>query len=373
MIYRYLILGLAAATLLLSSCQQEELQPTAQEQAQEYEYVELDLSSGAEQEDFRLFFSHDDSSPTPKFNLSFGANGDKVKVRTYIYTDEQRVNPATQNPENYLTIFFNEVLDWTVDRDGKGLIYKGKIRLPKEAISYNGTIYLFASTGEEDESHIYRTTARLMPLRSYTRLNPLELKIPFATASSVQLSWANYEKRNRLVNMQPRGTQDSNSIEPMGDVVMVTIKNHLSTPISPTRLRYNGGTPSRNGIQVLVGLNLDVIKPGFSTSEMDIQPAYDKTAVGSSSKPEEAKYYYDYFPDGASIAPGATEHYFVWYPNFTGHQRFRSTSTFFMCEFLEADATEKARISSYPSGIPDYGDPFNRMKVLRWTFEVGQP
>lgn len=380
MIYRYLILGMAALSLLLASCKQEDLQPSAQEVAEEYQYVEVDLSTGVDEDDLRMLFSGDASSSIPKVNFSYGKNGDKVRARTYIYRQVIRFNPSTRRDENFNSIAHDEVLEWTVDRDGKGLVYKGKVRFPKEWISSRegGSLHVFCLIGDDDPNYVYRTTARLLPLKSYTKLNPLDMKIP--SSGGATLRWADPTKRDRLVperSRNPEGSTDfvrNNDLHTYGDIIMITVKNNLGIPISPTRLQHYVSYPRVAGYPVLVGASVEPLESGFFEEKVDATFVYDRTAVGVNFRPNEVKYYYDYFPDGATIAPGATEHYFVWYPNYTLHQSYFATSTYFRCQFIEPEATSQVRLSSYPNAweINVEGD-MRFTQILRWTFEVGQP
>lgn len=378
MIYRYLILGMAALSLLLASCKQEDLQPSAQEAAEEYQYVEVDLSTGVDEDDLRILFSGDASTSIPKVNFSYGKNGDKVRARTYIYSRVSRFNPSTRKDEDVNVIAHDEVLEWTVDRDGKGLVYKGKVRLPKAWISSASYMRVFCIIGDDDPNYVYRTTARLLPLKSYTKLNPLDMKIP--SLGGATLRWADNTKGDRLVSRDsrnPEGSTDfvrNNDLHTYGDIIMITVKNNLGIPISPTRLQHYGSSPRVAGWQVLVGASVEPLASGFSDGLTHGTYVYDLTAMGTRLRPNEVKYYYDYFPDGATIAPGATEHYFVWYPHYALHGLFRTTDTYFRCQFIEPEATSQVRLSSYPdSNEIDVLGGMYFTQILRWTFEVGQP
>lgn len=378
MIYRYLILGMAALSLLLASCKQEDLQPSAQEAAEEYQYVEVDLSTGVDEDDLRILFSGDASSSIPKVNFSYGKNGDKVRARTYIYSRVPRFNPSTRKDEPFNDIGHDEVLEWTVDRDGKGLVYKGKVRLPKAWISSASYMHVACIIGDDDPNYVYRTTARLLPLKSYTKLNPLDMKIP--SVGGAELRWADGTKRDRLVSKDsrnPEGSTDfvrNNDLHTYGDIIMITVKNNLGIPISPTRLQYYDSYPLPRGSKVLVGASVGPLKPGFEDEKVDATFVYDLTGVGTRLRPNEVKYYYDYFPDGATIAPGATEHYFVWYPHYALHEAYRSTEIRFRCQFIEPEATSQVRLSSYPDAYEiDVLGGMYFTQILRWTFEVGQP
>lgn len=379
MIYRYLILGMATLSLLFASCKQEDLQPSAQEAAEEYQYVEVDLSTGVDEDDLRILFSGDASSSIPKVNFSYGKNGDKVRVRTCIYRQETRFNPSTRSNENFNVIGHDEVLEWTVDRDGKGLVYKGKVRLPKAWISSRegGSLHVYCLIGDDDPNYVYRTTARLLPLKSYTKLNPLDMKIP--SLGGATLRWAD-EKRGRLVSLylrNPEGSTDfvrNNYLHTYGDIIMITVKNNLGIPISPTRLQHYISYPRVLGYPVLVGASVEPLASGFSDGLTHGTYVYDLTAVGTRLRPNEVKYYYNYFPDGTTIAPGATEHYFVWYPNYALHGGSRDTHSYLWCQFIEPEATSQVRLSSYPDASEiDVQGAMYVTQILRWTFEVGQP
>lgn len=380
MIYRYLILGMAALSLLLASCKQEDLQPSAQEAAEEYQYVEVDLSTGVDEDDLRILFSGDASSSIPKVNFSYGKNGDKVRARTYIYSRVSRFNPSTRRNEPFNDIGHDEVLEWTVDRDGKGLVYKGKVRLPKAWISSRegGSMHVACIIGDDDPNYVYRTTARLLPLKSYTKLNPLDMKIP--SVGGADLRWADGTKRDRLVpyhSRNPEGSTDFilfNSLRTYGDIIMITVKNNLGIPISPTRLQYYNAFPRLAGHKVLVGASIGPLTSGFEDGQGNATHVYDQTVVGTRLRPNEVKYYYDYFPDGATIAPGATEHYFVWYPHYALNDLYRSPESNLRCQFIEPEATSQVRLSSYPNAneISGQGGLYFT-QILRWTFEVGQP
>lgn len=316
---KYIFGGLFAISLSLASCSKEATEPS-QQAAQSEEYVEYELNLTSEEDNARVLLYGEDLNTPPKYNLFFGNDGDKVKVQTGIYV----VDSKNQHEE-----LFNEALDWEITRNGKRLVYKGKIPIVKDKISTSSKIKLIALAGREGKEQLYTKTNGFFALKDLTKVSPLSLDIPMLMFTDLKVA----ETQEKTLVSNATQTYNKSIFVPYGTIVRVTISNKLNIPITPTRAlyKYRG--------EVLTSYYLRFTDN--KTQPIDNTKEGGRIKTGMYGPTGQREYLHEPFPIGAVIAPNTTEHFIYWCPNFFDHEGFTTRFTF---EFAESEAMTKQKV-----------------------------
>lgn len=335
---KFIIGGLIALSFLFASCNKEGNEPTLNQKTQtkDLTYIELNVGEDLGDEARTLLYDAGTSANgSPKLKITWGNDGDKVRVFTVI---------AKYASSGSLKVIHKAPLDWEVTRGGTRLVYKGKIAIPTEELEGVNRLFLTALAGKETGDNEFRKGNGFTALNAGGQANPIDLDVPMLMETELMRMTA-----NRFTNSS--SVTDMHKFIPYGSFLTVTIKNNLATPITPNRAKYDFRTDPGPGI--LVSMNtwfVDEAGDQFELWESEPGERVDngpyRERVGTRVIVKDRPFNYEYFP-AQSIAPGATQHYVIWYPSYDEvGPRFSRKLSF---EFREAEATQAIQMLSVPS------------------------
>lgn len=354
---KFIIGGLIALSLLFASCSKEGNEPTLNQKTQtkDLTYIELNVGEDLGDEARTLLYDAGTSaSGSPKLKITWGNDGDKVRVFTVI---------AKYASSGGFKVIHKAPLDWEVTRGGTRLVYKGKIAIPTEELEGVNRLFLTALAGKETGDNEFRKGDGFTALNAGGQANPVDLDVPMLMETELMRASNN---PNRFTNSS--SVTDMHKFIPYGSFLTVTIKNNLATPITPNRAKYDFGTAPNFGI--LVSMNTSFLDEAGSQSELWVsEPGerVDNGIYGSGRRAINRPYNYEPFP-AQSIAPGATQHYVIWYPSYDYLNEISGEKLSF--EFREAGATQAIQMLSTPStDLPPSAFPY--AYKVSYVFEVG--
>lgn len=310
---------------------------SVQTEAKDLTYIELNVGS-AESEEARtlVYNANTDNSLHPKLKIFWGNDGDKVKVLTVIskYVDGVGFKVLHKAP-----------LEWEITHGGTRLVYKGKIPIPTAELTGVNELYLSALAGKEQSDNEFRKGDGFTALNGSGQANPIDLDVPMLMEIGLQRSSSD---PNRFIN-HPSGGKTNNKFVPYGDLLTVTIHNHLDIPITPTRAKYDFVSKRDEPMQLSVKTSF-LDESGDQTTLIEYttgETVFNGPLMRGRTLIRNTPYQYEGFP-AMSIAPGATQHYVIWYPSYTylGQQ-----DTKLSFEFLEQEANQALTVSASPPAI----------------------
>lgn len=323
-------------------------------------YIELNVGTSDSDEARTLVYNaNTDNSLHPKLKIFWGNDGDKVKVLTVISKDVNGVG---------LKVLHKAPLEWEITRGGTRLVYKGKIPIPTAELTGVNELYLSALAGKEQSDNEFRKGDGFTALNGSGQANPVDLDVPMLMEIALQRSSAN---PNRFIN-HPSGGETNNKFVPYGDLLTVTIHNHLDIPITPTRAKYDFVSPGSEPMQLSVKTSfLDEADGQRNLFEyITAETVFNGPLMRGRVLIRNTPYQYDGFP-AMSIAPGATQHYVIWYPSYTDLGREKTKLSF---EFLEQAASQALVVVARPPAIfSNNTNILPELSVSGYILDIGQP
>lgn len=353
---KFIIGGLIALSLLFASCSKEGNEPTLNQQTQtkDLTYIELNVGEDLGDEARTLLYDAGTSaSGSPKLKITWGNDGDKVRVFTII---------SKYASSGGFKVIHKAPLDWEVTRGGTRLVYKGKIAIPTEELEGVNRLFLTALAGKETGDNEFRKGDGFTALNAGGQANPIDLDVPMLMETELMRASNN---PNRFTNSS--SVTDMHKFIPYGSFLTVTIKNNLATPITPNRAKYDFGTAPNFGI--LVSMNTSFLDEAGGQSDLWFNEEGERVDNGYYSRRHNHPFNYEPFP-AQSIAPGTTQHYVIWYPSYdeVGPSFSRKLSF----EFREAEATQAMQILSIPSTDLPSTTGFPEAYKVSYVLEIGQ-